>query len=157
VVGLGPSRLGVISFIALSRPLTTLPSWRAVALAASLLRARSTLHLGAELGPGRPGTPEAKRVKEPSTFRIMSRMLGVDLDGSRRIEPAHVECPAGLDGSRRIGWMIIGMIKAHPTKNQPDGLLHSEGRAGLRRDDPTQRNDRLLPLRGQQHQKYPLT
>jgi hypothetical protein len=29
-------------------------------------------------------------------------MLGVDLDGSRRIEPAHVGCPVGSDGSRRI-------------------------------------------------------
>jgi len=29
-------------------------------------------------------------------------MLGVDLDGSRRIEPAHVGWPVGLDGSRRI-------------------------------------------------------
>jgi hypothetical protein len=41
--------------------------------------------------------------------------------------------------------------------NQPDGLLHSEaGRARLRRD-PTQRNDRRLPLRNQQCQKGPLT
>src|SRR5215207_11732503 len=30
------------------------------------------------------------------------RMLGVDLDGSRRIEPAHVGWPVGPDGSRRI-------------------------------------------------------
>jgi hypothetical protein len=29
-------------------------------------------------------------------------MLGVDLDGSRRIEPAHVACAVGSDGSRRI-------------------------------------------------------
>ena len=29
-------------------------------------------------------------------------MLGVDLDGSRRIEPAHVGCLVGPDGSRRI-------------------------------------------------------
>jgi hypothetical protein len=29
-------------------------------------------------------------------------MLGVDLDGYRRIEPAHVGWPVGLDGSRRI-------------------------------------------------------
>ena len=33
---------------------------------------------------------------------ITRRMLGVDLDGSRRIEPAHVGWPVGLDGSRRI-------------------------------------------------------
>src|SRR5215217_7408722 len=33
---------------------------------------------------------------------ITSRMLRVDLDGSRRIEPAHVGCVVGPDGSRRI-------------------------------------------------------
>jgi hypothetical protein len=33
---------------------------------------------------------------------ITRRMLGVGLDGSRRIEPAHVGWPVGLDGSRRI-------------------------------------------------------
>jgi hypothetical protein len=33
---------------------------------------------------------------------ITSRMLRVDLDGSRRIEPAHVGWPVGPDGSRRI-------------------------------------------------------
>jgi hypothetical protein len=41
-------------------------------------------------------------------------MLGVDLDGSRRIEPAQVGCAFGPDGSRRIQtivWMIVGMIK----------------------------------------------
>jgi len=48
-------------------------------------------------------------------------MLGVDLDGSRRIQPAHVECPVGpdgSDGSRRIDWMINEMIKAHPTEKR---------------------------------------
>jgi hypothetical protein len=41
-------------------------------------------------------------------------MLGVDLDGSRRIEAAQVGCafgPDGSKGSRPIVWMIIGMIK----------------------------------------------
>jgi hypothetical protein len=33
---------------------------------------------------------------------ITSRMLGVDLDGSRRIEPARVGWVGGPDGSRRI-------------------------------------------------------
>jgi hypothetical protein len=33
---------------------------------------------------------------------ITSRMLGVGLDGSRRIEPAHVGWVVGPDGSRRI-------------------------------------------------------
>ena len=49
-------------------------------------------------------------------------MLGVDLDGSRRIEPAATLDTSSIqtapDGYRRIVWMIIGMIKAHPTKNQ---------------------------------------
>ena len=33
---------------------------------------------------------------------ITRRMLGVELDGSRRIWPAHAGCPVGPDGSRRI-------------------------------------------------------
>jgi hypothetical protein len=33
---------------------------------------------------------------------ITSRMLGVDLDSSRRVEPAHLGCLIGSDGSRRI-------------------------------------------------------
>jgi hypothetical protein len=33
---------------------------------------------------------------------ITRRMLGVDLDGSRRIEAAHVGCLVGPDRSRRI-------------------------------------------------------
>jgi hypothetical protein len=49
-------------------------------------------------------------------------MLGVDLDGSRRIEPAPTLDTSSIqtapDGYRRIVWMIIWMIKAHPTKNQ---------------------------------------
>jgi hypothetical protein len=44
-------------------------------------------------------------------------MLGVDLDGSRRIEPAHVGCPVGPDGYRRIVWMIKRMIKGCPTES----------------------------------------
>ena len=38
----------------------------------------------------------------PEDLPITSRMLRVDLDGSRRIEPAHVGCVVGPDGSRRI-------------------------------------------------------
>jgi hypothetical protein len=48
-------------------------------------------------------------------------MLGVGLDGPRPIEAAHVDGPSvqtAPDGSRRIVWMIIGMIKAHPTGNR---------------------------------------
>jgi hypothetical protein len=46
-------------------------------------------------------------------------MLGVDLDGSRRIEPAHVGWLVGPDGYRRIVWMIKRMINGHPTESMP--------------------------------------
>jgi len=51
---------------------------------------------------------------------ITRRILGVDLDGSRRIEPAHVGCPSvqtAPDGNRRIVWMIKQMIKDCPTES----------------------------------------
>jgi hypothetical protein len=57
----------------------------------------------------------AKQSGNWSDLPFTSRMLGVDLDGSRRIEPAHVGCSSvqtAPDGCRRIVWMIIGMIKA---------------------------------------------
>jgi hypothetical protein len=61
---------------------------------------------------------------------ITSRMFGVGLDGSRRIEPAHVGCPVGSDGSRRT-WkdrlMIIGMIKAHR-------IIELDAKGGKRRE-----------------------
>jgi hypothetical protein len=49
-------------------------------------------------------------------------MFGVGLDGSRRIQPAHIGWgPFGqmaLDGFGRIVWMIIGMIKALPIERR---------------------------------------
>jgi hypothetical protein len=48
---------------------------------------------------------------------ITRRMLGVGLDGSRRIEPAHVGWLVGPDGYRRIVWMIKRMIKGCPTES----------------------------------------
>jgi hypothetical protein len=48
-------------------------------------------------------------------------MFGVSLDGSRRIEPAHVDASSvqtAPDGYRPIVWMIIGMIKAHPIERR---------------------------------------
>ena len=57
------------------------------------------------------------RTLDPTT----SRMLRVDLVGSRRIEPAHVHAASvqtASEGSRPIVWMISGMIKAHPTLNR---------------------------------------
>jgi hypothetical protein len=45
---------------------------------------------------------ETERSGHVLNLPITSRMFGVDLDGSRRIEPAHVGCLVGPDGSRRI-------------------------------------------------------
>jgi hypothetical protein len=42
------------------------------------------------------------RLHRTDDLPITSRMLRVDLDGSRRIEPAHVGCVVGPDGSRPI-------------------------------------------------------
>jgi hypothetical protein len=42
------------------------------------------------------------RHHQTNDLPITRRMLGVGLVGSRRIEPAHVGWPVGLDGSRRI-------------------------------------------------------
>jgi len=64
---------------------------------------------------------ETERSGHVPDLPITRRMLGVELVGSRRIWPAHVECLVGPDGSRRIQkivWMIIGMIKAHPTERR---------------------------------------
>jgi len=52
---------------------------------------------------------------------ITSRMLSVDLDGSRRIEPAHVEASSiqtDPDRSSQIVRMIKWMIKAHPIERR---------------------------------------
>jgi uncharacterized glyoxalase superfamily protein PhnB len=46
--------------------------------------------------------PICESSPRPTPFLITRRMLGVDLVGSRRIQPAHVECLVGPDGSRRI-------------------------------------------------------
>ena len=51
---------------------------------------------------------------------IMSRILRVGLDGSRRIDPAHAGCAVAPDGSRSIQTDRLddhGMT-AHPTKNR---------------------------------------
>jgi len=58
---------------------------------------------------------------EPTTFRFTSRMFGVDPDGSRRIDPAHVGGLFGPDGSRRVQEDRLDdhrMIKAHPTEHR---------------------------------------
>jgi hypothetical protein len=74
-------------------------------------------------------------------------MLGVDLDGSDgssllTLDAASVQ--TAPDGYRRIVWMIIGMIKAHPMEDRmakqaaPDPPLH------LRCLDPVQHSHALL-------------
>jgi hypothetical protein len=48
-------------------------------------------------------------------------MIGVGLDGSRRIQLLTLGGPSvqtAPDGCRPIVWMIIGMIKAHPTDDR---------------------------------------
>ena len=52
---------------------------------------------------------------------IPRRLLGVDLDGSRRIEPAHVEASSiqtDPDRSIQIVRMIKWIIKAHPIERR---------------------------------------
>jgi hypothetical protein len=74
---------------------------------------------------------------------ITRRMLGIDLDGSRRIEPAHVGWPVGPDGYRRIVWMIKRMIKGCPT--EPDAkaskrvpwLMDDQGTSDRKSDGKT--------------------
>ena len=93
-----------------------------------------------------PRQMEPEEGFEPSTLRFTRRMLGVDLDGIRRIWPAHVGCLVGPDGSRRITWMIKRMIKGLPTQDRmarqapqggvrgqlipPNGALDQGGRSG---------------------------
>jgi hypothetical protein len=68
-------------------------------------------------------------------------MLGVGLDGSRRIQPAHLACPVGPDRSRPIPTDRLDdqrMIKAHPTqhrmprKQDPSGKAVAQPRAAAR-------------------------
>jgi hypothetical protein len=55
-----------------------------------------------------PGGPSRRAIIGPidaetiDDLPITRRMLGVDLVGSRRIQPAHVAWPVGPDGSRRL-------------------------------------------------------
>jgi hypothetical protein len=72
-------------------------------------------------GRSEPGFVEYEGRIRTDDLPITSRMLGVDLDGTRQIEPAHVGASSvqtAPDGYRRIDWMIIGMIKAHPTQDR---------------------------------------
>jgi hypothetical protein len=84
------------------------------------------LRFGRGLSAGRHG-----HRPRTDTLPITSWMFGVGLDGAGRIWAVHVDgssVQTALDGSRRIVWMIIGMIKGHPTENRmprrptwPDG------------------------------------
>src|SRR5215213_969049 len=57
------------------------------------------------MGARRPveaGDHWSHRCRRNDDLPITRRMLGVDLDGSRRIWPAHVGCLVDLDESRRV-------------------------------------------------------
>jgi hypothetical protein len=60
-------------------------------------------------------------VAEPTTFRLRvgcSASAWSAPDGSGLLTLAAPSVQTALDGSRPIVWMIIGMIKAHPTENR---------------------------------------
>src|SRR5215217_7914105 len=70
-----------------------------------------------------PEIPSDLRLWSPRRIRtldlpITRRMLGVDLDGSRRIEPAHVGRLVGPDGYRRIVWDDQGGIRQNRMARQ---------------------------------------
>jgi hypothetical protein len=76
-----------------------------------LRRLRGDRHSRARLPDPVGGHAKGARVASPTCsprrvsngdLPITRRMLGVDLDGSRRIWAAHVGCLVGPDGSRRI-------------------------------------------------------
>jgi hypothetical protein len=74
-------------------------------------------------------------------------MLGVDLDGYRRIEPAHVGWPVGPDGSRRIQTDRLDdqMDDQGPSDNLSDGKASSPRSATLSAClDPAHRSHALL-------------
>jgi hypothetical protein len=64
-----------------------------------------------------------------SDLPITRRMLGVGLDGSRRIKAAYVGCLVGPGGSRGIVWMTIGTIRAHPTDKAANASRRSDRQA----------------------------
>jgi hypothetical protein len=58
---------------------------------------------------------------EPSTFRLRdgcSASIWTVPDGSGLLTLGASSVQTAPDGYRRIVWMIIGMIKAHPTQNR---------------------------------------
>ena len=67
---------------------------------------------------------------------ITSRMLDVDLDGSRRIEPAHVGWPVGPDGSRRIQMVRLDDHRDDQgaSERESDAKASNSGRAPLARE-----------------------
>jgi hypothetical protein len=77
------------------------PSWGRVPAASHGIPSHS-VRARPQLRGGRHTYVNEAGGAEPLDLPITRRMLGVDLDGSRRIEPAQVGWPVGLDGSRRI-------------------------------------------------------
>src|SRR4029453_13360055 len=68
-----------------------------------------------------PAVLEPEVGLEPTTFRLRvgcSASIWMAPDGSGLLTLDGSSVQTALDGSRRIVWMIIGMIKAHPTKNR---------------------------------------
>jgi hypothetical protein len=107
--------------------------------------------------PSDLGHVERKRESNPR-LSITSRMFGVGTgtapDGSGLITLDASSVQTAPDGSRPIVWMIIGMIKAHPTENREQPRLGDPPIApsGLRRapwtlGDPVTRLDRHTPPR----------
>src|SRR5829696_935367 len=91
------------------------------------LPSRLSAKLGNRLGRS---LPVAMRLRRPTRrpqsggtddLPLTRRMLGVDLDGSRRIWPAHGGWPVGPDGSQRMQKDRLDdqrMIKGLPMQNR---------------------------------------
>ena len=63
---------------------------------------------------------------------------------------------SSCSGCVRMRTRPPGQPHRRPQLRPTDSYVAKRGRR-LRHDDPTQRNDRLLPLRGQKRPRYPLT
>jgi hypothetical protein len=62
-----------------------------------------------------------QRCTQPTIFRLRvgcSASTWTAPDGSSLLTLHRPSVQTALEGSRRIVWMIIGMIKAHPTENR---------------------------------------
>jgi hypothetical protein len=81
---------------------------------------------------------ERKVEFRPATFRLRdgcSASTWTALDGSRLLTLDASSVQTALEGSRRIVWMIIGMIKAHPTESRMAGRASESGLAPASADN----------------------